>query len=152
MKGWWLKLTPRERMLIAAAGALVGALAAMQLVLAPLLSWREHVAQSVRSAEQDYRLVYRAAALGKPAAPRGEGEPARALVTDLAGRAGVSLTFVNALADGGVDIQAGPAAPENVFAFLSALETQHGVKVVAADISRTADDPGKVQLQATLSR
>ena len=153
MKAWWLKRTPRERIIVAAGGAIIALLVCFQLILSPLMAWRVDAARKAETAESDYRLVYRSAALAVPAKPvGGDDTPIRNVLTDLAGQFGVSLTFVNALADGSVDIQGGPVPPEDVFRFLSALETQHGINVVAADIARAADDPEKVRIQATLSR
>lgn len=154
MKAWWLKLSPRERIFVAAGGALIAVFAALQLVLAPVMAWRAGAARRAETAESDYRLVYRSAALAEPAKPAAAGDDrsVRTVLTELAGQSGVALTFVNALADGSVEIQGGPAAPDDVFAFLSALETRHGVRVTAADIVRASDDPTKVRIQATLSR
>lgn len=153
MKAWWLKLSPRERIIVAAGVATIALLVCLQLVLSPIMAWRANAAHRAETAESDYRLVYRSAALAVPAKPAsGDDTPIRNVLTDLAGQFGVSLTFVNALADGSVDIQGGPAPPDDVFRFLSSLETQHGIKVVAADIARAVDDPEKVRIQATLSR
>lgn len=153
MKAWWLKRTPRERVIVAAGGAVIAVLACLQLVLSPLMAWRADAGRRAETAQSEYRIVHRSAALAQPAKPAsGDNTPIRNVLTELAGQFGVSLTFVNALADGSVDIQGGPVPPDDVFRFLSALETQHGVKVVAADIVRAADDPEKVRIQATLSR
>lgn len=153
MKAWWLKRTPRERILIAAGGALIAALASLQLVLSPLIAWRKSTIRQAETAENDYRLVYRSALLSDPTKPAvADEEPIRNVLADLARQFDISLTFVNALADGSVDIQAGPTPPPQIFRFLSALEKKYGVKVTAADISRSSEDPNKVRLQATLSR
>lgn len=154
MKAWWLKLSPRERIFVAAGGGLIAVLVALQLVLAPLMTWRASAAQRAETAESDYRLVYRSAALSEPAKPAADPDDrsVRTVLTELAGESGVALTFVNALADGSVEIQGGPASPDDMFAFLSALESRHGVRVAAADIVRASDDPAKVRIQATLSR
>lgn len=154
MKAWWLKLSPRERTFVAAGGGVIAVLAILQLVLAPVLAWRSSAAQRAETAESDYRLVYRSAALAEPAKPAAAGEDrsVRTVLTELASQSGVALTFVNALADGSVEIQGGPASPDDMFAFLSALETRHGVRVIAADIVRASDDPARVRIQATLSR
>lgn len=154
MKAWWLKLSSRERIFVFAGGGVIAVLAVLQLVLSPLMAWRASAAHRAETAESDYRLVYRSAAIAEPAKPEGagDGRSVRTVLTEIAGESGVALTFVNALADGSVEIQGGPASPDDVFAFLSALESRHGVRVTAADIVRASDDPAKVRVQATLSR
>jgi type II secretory pathway component PulM len=68
-----------------------------------------------------------------------------------AASAGVSLTFVNALPDGSVEMQAGPVAPAAVFALFAQLDRDHGVRVRSADIARAAENPDLVRVQATLA-
>lgn len=153
MTAWWRGLSIRERIVVAGGVAVIGALASLQLFLSPVLSWRAEAALRAEAAHGDYRLVFRSAALGKPAKAAGVSQaPVRNVLTDLANRAGVPLVFVNALPDGSVEMQAGPAAPEAVFRLFAALESDHGVSVAVADIARAADEPSMVRLQATLRR
>lgn len=153
MKAWWLKRTPRERLMVAGGGVFLAVLASLQLVLSPVMAWRADAERRAETAEGEYRLVYRSAALAIPEQRATQDDtPVRNVVSDSATRSEVSLTFVNVLADGSVEIQGGPARPENVIRFFSALETEHGVRVVAADIVRVSDEPKNVRLQATVAR
>lgn len=153
MKAWWRGLSVRERIIVAAGAGLLALLVCFQFMVSPLMGWRATAQTRAERAAADYQLVRRAAALARPASDKPESDtPIRNALTDLATRYGVPLVFVNALSDGSVEMQGGPADPQAVFELFSALESEEGVTVTVADIARASDDPEKVRLQATLSR
>ncbi len=147
------KLNPRERLFVAVGGAAIALMAALQLVALPLLNWRARAIERAATAQEGYRLVSRSAAAVAPvrAAPPTSG-PVRAAVAETAAALGVTLTFVNARPDGSVDSQAGPVAPELIYALFAALEAEHGIEIQSADIVRVPDDPNLVQAQAVFAR
>lgn len=149
MKAWWAARTLRERLIIGAGVAIFIMAAVAEFAVAPVLEWRDGAEARAASAEDRYRLVARSAALATPVLAKGT-EPVRNVLNLVAGALGVELTFVNAMPDGSVDMQAGPVAPERLFELLSRLEREHGVKVKSADISRADGD--LVRIQVTLGR
>lgn len=153
MKAWWEGLSERERLMIAGGGAFVALVILIQFALAPLMAWRSAAAQRADAAEAEFALVHEAAALAPPRNTGVDsGQPIKTVLNAQAGALEVPLTFVNALPDGNVEMQAGPASPKAVFALFSVLESEHGVRIVAADVSRNADAPDTVRVQATLAR
>ncbi|NWG71580.1 MAG: type II secretion system protein M [Parvularculaceae bacterium] len=151
MTPWWSKRSERERLLISAGGAVIAVLGAAQFAVAPLVAWRRGTEARAAAAEERYQLVARSAALATPVQAT-SAEPVRNVLNATAAALGVELTFVNALADGSVDIQAGPVAPDRLFELLSRLEREHGVKVTSADVSRASEDADLVRVQASLGR
>lgn len=151
MNAWWAARTPRERLILGIGAAIVAIFGLAQLAVAPVFKWRGGAEARAAAAEDRYRLVARSAALATPV-NTASAEPVRNVLNTTAGALGVELTFVNALADGSVDLQAGPVAPERLFDLLSRLEREHGVKVKSADISRASEDGNLVRVQATLAR
>ena len=153
MNAWWRGLTVRERIIVAVGAGLLALLACFQFVFSPIMGWRAESETRAERAAADYQLVRRAASLAQPGgeAPTSD-TPIRNALTDLAARYGVPLVFVNALSDGSVEMQGGPADPAAVFELFATLESEEGVTVTVADIARAVDDPSKVRLQATLAR
>jgi type II secretory pathway component PulM len=151
MKAWWFSRTARERLVMTIGGGVLAALLLVQAMVAPLLSWRASSTKKAADAEANYRLVAEAAATAAPPAS-GSATPVRNLLNDAARTLNIDLTFVNALPDGSVDVQAGPVAPEKLFELLAKLERESGVKVKSADIARTSEDPNRVRVQATLAK
>lgn len=151
MKSWWAGRTERERLVMAAGGIFVSALALFQLTLAPLLAWKNDARTGARAAEENYRMVALAAsATGPVISP--SAAPVRNVINETAAALQIDLTFVNVRPDGAVDLQAGPAPPDRLFQFFSKLEREHGVKVQTADIARASDNPDQVMVQAALAR
>ena len=152
MKAWWENLSQRERMLLGGGAVIVAVLILLQFVLSPLISWRTDVRAEAETAERNYELVARAAATAPGHESVDEETPVRNVLNDAASRNRVNLTFVNALPDGSVSLQAGPVTAENVFSLFDDLERSYAVRVVNADIARAPEDAGLVRLQATVSR
>lgn len=153
MNAWWRGLSVRERIIVSAGGGLIVLLACFQFIFSPLMGWRAAAESRAERALADYQLVRRAASLARPASEEPIGEqPIRNALADYASRYSVPLVFVNALSDGSVEMQGGPANPKAVFELFSALEKEEGVIVTVVDVARAVDNPEMVRLQATLSR
>jgi type II secretory pathway component PulM len=151
MNAWWANRTARERLLLALGAGLIGFFALAQATLVPLIKWRSGAAARADAAEARYQLVARSAAIATPV-KAASAEPVRNVLNALAAALDIELTFVNALPDGSVELQAGPAAPDRLFDLFLRLEREHGVKVVSADLSRSSEDADLVRAQATLAR
>ena len=151
MNAWWRGRTAREKLILSLGAALVALVVIAQMTLVPLVNWRGAAAERAASAEERYRLVARSAAIATPV-KTSNAEPVRNVLNNVAAAAQLELTFVNALPDGSVDMQAGPVAPDRLFDLFSRLEREYGVKVKSADIARASEDGDKVRVQATLTR
>lgn len=154
MNGWWLARSPRERLLLMAGAALIGLLVLSQLVIGPLIDWRDDARARVGAAEREFNIVYDAAAapVRSPAAGAQSSIPIRNALNQSAQRFGVPLTFVNAQPDGSVQVQAGPVEPERVFQLFDHLQSQFGIRASTADMARASGEPAMIRLQATLVR
>lgn len=139
--GWWDGRTVRERRLLAAMVVLVAAVLVWLLVVRPVQAWQVGAADRRLEAEQSLtevraglRIVAPSAAA--PASATTEGlEP---LVRRTAEAAG--LTVVTTMAPGGgLGIQMSQAPGRETFAWLAALETDHGVKVCSLGVMENAD-------------
>lgn len=153
MKAYWEKLSEREKLFVGAGGAVVAALALVQLIIMPAIGWRERMAEKRASAEQLYNVVAEASA-SAGAVAAGEGvdlaTPILNVMTESTGQFGVIVNYRNARDDGGVDANV-VADPEKLFAWLAHLEARYGVSAAAADIARGQPGAG-VQAQLTLVR
>lgn len=152
MRAFWEKLSQRERIFVAAGGAIAGLLVLLQLIVAPAVSWRQSMSEKRDGAEDLYRLVVSASAdaggaIQSPGADL--ASPIINAVTDTAAAGGVEISFRNARPDGGVDATV-TADSEKLFEWLRTLESRFGVTVAAADIARERD--GGVRAQLTLAR
>lgn len=148
MTAWFEGLTKREQMLVAVAGALALLLAISMLIIRPLTSWRSDASASAQSARSTYELVAQAAATGGgqagPQAP-GANVPLRNAVTQSSAAAGIELLRIGADTGGQIEVQPAPINGDQLFAWLGTLETQFGVSVAFADMSR--DENGLVAAQ-----
>jgi type II secretory pathway component PulM len=150
MKNWWRAASERERLLVFGAAAVIGLGSLFQLALAPLAKWRSGSDARAEIAEENYRLVTRAAAAAVSA--RTSDAPVRNALVAAAAELQIPLAFVNALPDGSVDLQTEPAPPEKAFALFARLESEHAIGARTVDIARALDDPDLVRVQATLAR
>jgi len=138
--GWWDGRTVRERRLLTVMAALVAAVLVWLLVVRPVQAWQAGAADRRFEAEQTLaevrgglRIVAPASA---PAVASTEGlEP---LVRRTAETAG--LTVVTTMAPGGgLGIQMSQAPGRETFAWLAALEADHGIKVCSLGVMENAD-------------
>ena len=138
--GWWDGRTARERRLLTVMAVLVAAVLVWLLVVRPVQAWQAGAADRRFQAEQTLaevrglRIVAPSAAA--PAWATTEGlEP---LVRRTAEAAG--LTVVTTMArGGGLGIQMSQAPGRETFAWLAALEADHGIKVCSLGVMENAD-------------
>ena len=139
--GWWDGLSLRERRLLALMAVLAAAVLVWLLVVRPVQAWQVGAADRRFEAEQTLsevraglRIVAPSAASATPASTEGL-EP---LVRRTAEAAG--LTVVTTMAPGGgLGIQMSQAPGRETFAWLAALEADHGVKVCSLGVMENAD-------------
>lgn len=138
--GWWDGRTVRERRMLRVMAVLVAAVLAWLLVVRPVQAWQAGASDRRVEAEQalaEVRAGLRVIAPSSTSAPASiEGlEP---LVRRTAEAAG--LTVVTTMAPGGgLGIQMSQAPGRETFAWLAALETDHGIKVCSLGVMENAD-------------
>lgn len=139
--GWWDGRTVRERRLLGVMFALVGAVLVWLLVVRPVQAWQ--VAAADRRVEAETTLAEVRAGLRVIAPSATTAAPANAeglepLVRRTAEAAG--LTVVTTMAPGGgLGIQMSQAPGRETFAWLAALEADHGIKVCSLGVMENAD-------------
>lgn len=139
--GWWDGRTVRERRLLAVMAVLVAAVLIWLLVVRPVQAWQVAAADRRFEAEQTLtevraglRIVAPSSAPATPASTEGL-EP---LVRRTAEAAG--LVVVTTMApSGGLGIQMSQAPGRETFAWLAALEVDHGIKVCTLGVMENAD-------------
>ena len=153
MTSFWENLSARERILVAVGAGLAALFIVLQLIIAPILDWRADKQRELASARGLYELVAEAAPRGGASAPAADGGvPVRNLVSQTASAAGVSIVYINARSDNGVDANISAAQPSALYDWLAALRNEHNIAVEAADIARETGNPEVVRAQLTLSR
>lgn len=139
--GWWDGRTVRERRLLAVMAVLVGAVLIWLLVVRPVQAWQVAAADRRFEAEQTLSEVQAGLRLIAPtpsAAAAASTEGLEPLVRRTAEAAG--LTVVTTMASGGgLGIQMSQAPGRETFAWLAALEADHGVKVCSLGVMENAD-------------
>lgn len=153
MKAFWERLSDREKLFVGAGGAIVAVLALVQLVILPAIGWRGQMSEKRAGAEQLYDLVSEASASAGAVATGPAADlstPILNVITQSTGDFGVVVNYRNGRPDGGVDANV-VADPAKLFEWLKHLETQYGVSVAAADISRSTGG-AEAQAQLTLIR
>jgi type II secretory pathway component PulM len=144
---WVGRLTPNERRLIMAAGALAGALGLTLFVVTPL-----------RSAHQSARLAYesavalrdevRTALAVRGSAPHPATGDVRGVVTRAAAARGLVIARMSP-ADGGLSVRIDSANPATLYAWLASLDREGRIPVVRAAV-RLTNDPAAVQADIVL--
>lgn len=153
MKAFWQGLSGREQMLLLVGGALAGLFVALQLILSPMLSWRADQRRDMASARGLYELVAEAAPLGEVASgATTNAGPARAIVSQTANGAGVSIVFINARGDNAVDVNIASVSPDALFQWLALLRTDYNIIVDTADIARDTGNPQTLRAQISMSQ
>ncbi len=141
---WWSDLSSRERVLMAAAGALAVVLVVSQLVVAPASRARADAANSYARAVTDLDAVRAGAAalaaqrIAGPDAAAGTPGPAgdvRAIVAQTAVRAGIGLSRTTPMEDG-VSVVIDAVSSQDLFAWLIVLRNEYGVTAETASIAR----------------
>lgn len=138
--GWWDGRTVRERRLLMAMGVLFAAVLVWLLIVRPVQAWQAGAADRRIEAEQtlaEVRSGLRIVAPSSATAPTST-EGLEPLVRRTAEGAG--LTVVTTMAPGGgLGIQMSQAPGRQTFAWLAALEVDHGVKVCSLGVMENAD-------------
>lgn len=152
MKDFWKRLSDREKLFVGVGGAIAAVVIMLQLVLSPILGWRESQALERQRAEDLYRLVSQASVAGE--AGGGEGAdistPILNALTQTTGEFSITVNYRNARGDGAVETNV-TAPADKIFDWLRALNVRFGVTVAMADIARSASGE-EVQAQLTLVR
>lgn len=138
--GWWDGRTVRERRLLMVMATLVAAVLAWLVVVRPVQAWQTDAAYRRVEAEatlaevrSGLRIVAPSSA---PAAASTEGlEP---LVRRTAEAAGLAVVTTMA-AGGGLGIQMSQTPGRETFAWLAALEADHGIKVCSLGVMENTD-------------
>ncbi len=148
MSGWWNDLSSRERTLLTVLGALMILFLGFQFAWAPLNNWRDSEKVRADQARDGYELVKTAAAQGGAETTTAPGSqvPLRQALTQSAGNMGIELVRVGAAVNGQIEIQPADISGDVLFQWISMLETDYGVKVAFADISRNDDGMVKAQV------
>ncbi len=148
MTGWWNDLSSRERMLLAVLGALMAAFLLLQFTWAPLTDWRESETIRAEQARDGFELVATAAAQGQGNAAAGPSNQValRQALTQSAANVGIELIRVGAAVNGQIEIQPADISGDALFQWISMLQTEYGVNVAFADISRNDDGLVKAQV------
>jgi general secretion pathway protein M len=138
--GWWDGRTVRERRMLMVMAVLVAAVLAWLLVVRPVQAWQAGAADRRVEAEQTLAEVRSGLRVIAPSSPPGPAstEGLEPLVRRTAEAAG--LTVVTTMAPGGgLGIQMSQAPGRETFAWLAALEADHGIKVCSLGVMENAD-------------
>lgn len=139
--GWWDGRTVRERRLLAVMFALVAAVLVWLLVVRPVQAWQVGAADRRAEAETtlaEVRAGLRVIAPASAPTAASNAEGLEPLVRRTAEAAG--LTVVTTMAPGGgLGIQMSQAPGRQTFAWLAALEADHGIKVCSLGVMENAD-------------
>ncbi len=152
MTTWWAERTSREQAAIGASAVAVLLFVLFELGFKPLVNYR-------RDAQADYdgalALItqiesdaHQIQALQASRTPR-SAVPARTAVSMVAGEQGLSLTRLQPLENGDLDIWLEDVASPALFKWLGALSEHHGIAVMRAAIQR--NENGTVRAQITLA-
>ena len=150
------KLTQREKLMLGIGAGVVALCLFLLLVLGPVMQWRENAQLKAMTAERNFALIEEAAARQPPKRPNRSANSTtsvRNAVYQTAARANVTLSYVNALSDGRVTVNANDAKAQQLYAWLGVLEQEHAIRVESADVARSADGgAGVLAFQATFAR
>lgn len=141
MNAWWTDRSERERGAIAAVAALVVVLALLQFGLKPLVSLRQSAQADYESAmalltqvETDAQRID-ALRAEMPATSR---VPARTAVSAVANAQGLTLTRLQPLENGELDVWLDDIASPALFTWLTTLADGHGLSVSRATLQQGA--------------
>lgn len=147
MTGWWEARTPRERLILGVAAALLIVTVYWLGLLRPLqAAARAAELRSVAAIREAQALEAAAGRLAAPTAqPNSQG--IRAPVLELAAAAGLTLSRLSPEGDGGLTVSVEPAPSGAVFGWIARLAQERGIDVSRLTVEQTADK--RVIAQAT---
>jgi general secretion pathway protein M len=157
-KARFLALQPRERIIISVGAVLVLLTAIYMLAFAPLnravTQRQEHIAQKQQDLAWMQSVVGKLSAMGNamPAAAN-SNESMVVLIANSASGGGVAASLTGQTPDGpnGVRIRFEAVQFDALVLWLGALQKDYGIRVKAAEITRSAQS-GQVNASLTLSR
>ena len=138
---WWDGRTVRERRMLTVMLMIAAAVLIWLALVRPAWSWREHAAYRRHRAAAEAQAVQ--VALGRlastgTAARSAPIEGLEPLVRRAAGAAGLQATLAMD-ADGGLGFSVAQAGSREGFAWLAALESDHGVRICRLSVVENAD-------------
>lgn len=148
MKAWWNDLSAREQVMLMALGAVAALFVILQFTVRPLADWRTDAARQAEQARDGFEMVAAAAAQGAVSgqqAPRAQ-TPLRQALTQSAAAARIDLVRVGAEANGQIEVQPEDVPGDRLFRWLATLQSQYGVTVAFADISRAENGAVNAQV------
>ena len=153
MIAWWLDRSSREQIALGAGAVIVTLFILFQFGLKPLVDYRRGAQADYDGAlalltqiETDAQQIQTLQATNAPRTTM----PARTAVSMVAGEQGLSLTRLQPLENGDLDIWLEDVTSPALFKWLAALSERHGISVVRAAVQR--NDNGTVRAQITLTR
>jgi len=156
MKRWWFERTSREQVLIIASALLIGLFIFYQGALKPLYAFHAAAKQS-HAVARDYLAEVEAAArsvrtLKAPAQGRQPLDDGglRTAAAVAAKEAGVSITRLQPLNDGAVELWLDDVPAPQVYRWLAILNERHGIVITKADIRRSGES-GAVRVQVAMA-
>ena len=146
-RAWLAQRSPRERLLLAVAGAALVLYGGIVGVARPILAVRS--ASAARIAQSDAGLARLAAA---PAAtPQVQDDsPATTVLTDTAPEFGLDIRLL-AAEGAGVRVELADAVFDDVLRWIDALQRNYALRPVSVEMDRRAD-PGVVGARLVLAR
>jgi type II secretory pathway component PulM len=152
MRSWWSDRSQRERAALGGVALVTLLFALFQFGLKPLVSMHRSAAAAYASAAALLADV-EAGAVQIQALQAGtrirSDVPARTAVSAVAAEQGLTLTRLQPLEKGDLDVWLDDVSSPALFTWLGALSDRHGIAVVRAQIQR--NDGGTVRAQITLA-
>jgi type II secretory pathway component PulM len=156
MKTWWNARTLREQAFLGCAVAVIIALVAFQVIYRPLSAFHAGARQSQLDAmgyltevEVAAQTIRNARATASTRLPLGEGG-LRAAGTSAAADAGLTISRLQPLEQGGVEFWVDSTPAPQLFRWVASLHQKHGVTVIKADI-RQVEGSENVRAQIALA-
>ena len=146
MMQFWTSRTPRERLLIIAAAAIVGLLLLSTSVVRPLRAAHLEVKTKLLETSSTLELVDQAALSVRAEAkarPRSTDAELRTGLVELARRRGIEISRLQTREDGNIVLQIEAAPAPLIFAWLMETEQRFNAKPVRANMSE--DGAGTVR-------
>lgn len=139
--GWWDGRTVRERRLLMVLAALFAAVLAWLLVVRPVQAWQVGAADRRVEAERtlaEVRAGLRIVAPSSSPTAAASAEGLEPLVRRTAEAAGLMVATTMS-PGGGLGIQMSRAPGRETFAWLEALEADHGIRICSLGVMENAD-------------
>ena len=140
VRQWWLEREPREKLLLAVAGALCVLIAAYQFAFMPSSAFRAEQERAFSAALSEYAYVSSVTDnMMETRSDPSREQPLQAVLTNTSGLYGLTISrLVPAEADG-MNVWLDSASPQLLFAWVADLERSHGVRVERAAIRRNQE-------------